>query len=674
MLDILRNTSTADYSLLGAIILSTTFVYNKGHLLPRWNDPEQVLYEKVQDQDAAGPASTVSRDMGQKVKESDARFIILWGSQSGTAEGLAQRLKRDIRQRFGAQVVLGDLSDFDPATVANIAGHVFLLVVMSTYGEGDPSDNAQDFTTYLSSAASVDLAHLRFAAFGCGNSSYRFFNQVIYDTASALERRGATAVVPVGAGDEAKRSTLEDFHEWKASLFSSLVSQHALSERNIGYEAAVQVELEASPSKAAANGVMSTSAKANVIKLPMVMNQAIAQYNDPSRTCVHVKLDLGGQPQLKYRTGDHIAVWPQNPEHEVDRLLLVLQRESERDCYVRITPKDELVEMNLPSAMTLHDLLSKHLDICAQVPRDTILILARMVTASEVKQELESIACTKETYTTFLDHNHLTLARLLCHVSALHPNSSWDWLPLSFLVDLVPVLKPRLYSIGSSSIVEPKQISVVVSVKPQPISSRPDVLIHGLASTYLAGLQCSSPQEQPPLVQAEIRRSDFKLPFNPQTPVIMIAAGTGIAPFRAFVHERARLASIGRPVGPTLLFFGCQGQSDCLFYDELTHMATATQQASPRFDLRLHTAFSQQPSSGARYVQDRLAEHRQDVMKYLFEDDAGLYICGATAMAKEVTRVLLDTAMTMRQWSGSQAEQWRQERRKARRWNEDVWS
>ncbi|KAH7014235.1 uncharacterized protein B0I36DRAFT_425751 [Microdochium trichocladiopsis] len=669
MLNILGNTSCTDYGLFAAIILSTSFVYNKGRFLPRTDRSEKILYEKVQKQDAATSSSSATRDMGEKVRTSDAQFIILWGSQSGTAEGLAQRLKRDIQQRFSSQVVLGDLSDYDPATVANIPGPVFLVLIMSTYGEGDPSDNAQDFVTYLTSTPNANLAQLRFAAFGCGNSSYRYFNQVIYDTASALEHRGAKAIVPVGTGDEAKRSTLEDFHDWKAAFFSTLVSQYALSERDIGYQPAVQIELEAPSSKATENSTKSTLAKVTVVSLPTVSNLAVAQYVDPLRSCVHIKLDLSSYPQIKYRTGDHIAVWPRNPKDEVDNLLRIMQKESQSDYYMRITSKDELVEMNFPSTMTLHDLLSKHLDICAPVPRETILVLARMAKTPEVKQELERIGSTKEAYAIFLDSHHMTLARLLCHISALHPSSSWDWLPLSFLVDLIPPLKPRLYSIGSSSIVDPKHVSLVVSVKPQPIPGRPDTLIHGLTSTFLARLPLNSPEES--LVQAEIRRSDFKLPFNTETPVIMVAAGTGIAPFRAFVHERARLASIGRPVGPMLLFFGCQNQADCLFYDELTELAATH---ASRFELQLYTAFSRQPSAKTKYVQDQLFEHRQSVMKYLIEDDAGLYICGATAMAKEVRKVLLEAAMVMKQWTSSEAEQWRQGRRKAKRWNEDVWS
>jgi len=676
MSSILNNAIYADFSLLAVILLGTSFLFNKGHFFPQKNRLEHIFYEKVQKQDAPDSRTQVTRDLGEVSRKHDANFVVLWGSQSGTAEGLAQRLTRDVQQHFGCQVVLGDLSNFDPDTIANIPGHVFLVLVLSTYGEGDPSDNAQDFISYLTSASSAKarIEHLRFAAFGCGNSSYRHYNKVVYDAASALEKCGAKAIVPVGVGDEAKRTTYEDFHQWKKDLFSCLVSEHNMVEHDVGYQPAVNIQFESSPAKAPETMATTTAPpNAKVVSLPIVSNQTLTLENAPRRSCVHVVADLSGHPEIKYRTGDHIAIWPRNPKQEVDLLLHVMQRESQRHDCLRITPIDAATKTRLPVTTTLEDLVSRYLDIGAQVPRETIMMLAKMVEDVVIRQELQRISGTKESYSAFVNSSHLTLGRLLAHVHELHSTTSWEWLPISFLVDLIPPLKPRLYSIASSSIVEPKQVSLVVSVKPEPLPDRPDTLIHGLASTYLANLspsKPSAPAESGDLVQAEIRRSTFKLPFSPQTPIIMIAAGTGIAPFRAFVHERARLAAIGRAVGPMLLFFGCRSESDALFVQELAKLATSTPSG---LDLQIHTAFSRESGQDKVYVQDRVREHRDNVTKYLLQEDAGLYICGATAMAKEVTRVVLDAVMDTESWTDAQADEWRQTKRRTKRWSEDVW-
>ncbi|KAK2011850.1 riboflavin synthase domain-like protein [Colletotrichum eremochloae] len=674
MTTLLETATYTDYGLLLAIALGTTFVYNKGSLLPTTNLNERLLFEKPQKKDVTARASLLTRDIGRRVRESEASFVIFWGSQSGTAENLAHRLGRDIHQQFKSKVIVGDLSDYDPSTLPNVPEHVILILVMSTYGEGDPSDNAQDFVSFYTSKNSSILSHLQFAAFGCGNSSYQYYNKVIHDTASALQRCGARAILPVGKGDEATRTTYEDFHEWKDSFFSCLVSQCNLSKHDAEYQPTVQITC-LSPSDEVARDESRSKHKKGIAYLPVTMSRPIARYHDPARSCVFITLDLARHPQLKYRTGDHLAVWPCNPEDEVDRLLRVLGKQSQRNARYRIESIDELVDLTVPANTTLHELVSRHLDICAQVPRETVVDLAQMASKLEVKRELERISRSKETYTAFLEGNYMTLARLMDYTLALHPDAAWDSLPLSFVIDHIPPMQPRLYSIASSSIVEPRQVSLVVSVKPQAVPRCPDTLIHGVASTYLRDAQRSCSRAY--LIQAEIRRSSFKLPFNPQTPVVMVAAGTGIAPFRAFVHERARLASVGRAVGPMLLFFGCQSQSDCLFLDEFSGLAS---RHASQFELRIHTAFSQpvacdsEPQRQKAYVQAKLFEHRQVVIKSLLEEDASLYVCGSTTMAKGVREVLLQTAMSVRQWSRSEAEQWRQERKKSSRWHEDVWS
>ncbi|KAH8171017.1 FAD binding domain-containing protein [Sarocladium implicatum] len=672
MTTLLETAGFSDYGLLLAIVLSTIFVYNKGTLLPATNPHEKILFEKPQKQDDANAARTlVTRDLGERVRESDARFLILWGSQSGTAENIAHRLGRDIHQRLKCKAFVGDLSDYEPATLSKVPEHVFLILVMSTYGEGDPSYNAQDFVSYYSSLSSDSLSHLRFAAFGCGNSSYRFFNKVIHDTTAALQRCGAKALVPVGTGDEARKSTHEDFKDWKDSFFACLATEFSISAHDTGYEPSVTIDM-LSPDSIVRDDDRKDNTRKSATDLPVTLTQPMGQYADETRSCVLVKLDLARHPQIKYRTGDHIAVWPRNPVEEVNRLLRVLERESQQSHHLQIKTLDELDELTLPSTTTLFDLLSRHLEICALVPRETILALSQVSSHPSVKEEFQHIGSSKTAYSAFQQTNHLTFARLLEYTLIQHPSSSWSKLPLSFLIDYIPPLQPRLYSIASSSIVEPRQASLVVSVKPDPLPGRPDVLVHGVTSTYLANTRLSYSEDC--LVQAEVRRSTFKLPFSPQTPVIMVAAGTGIAPFRAFVQERTRLASIGRAVGPMLLFFGCQNKSNCLFYDEISDTASKD---PTKFNLQLHMAFSQPgPTDSQRkaYVQDEVFNHRETVVKYLLEDDAAFYVCGATAMAKAVREVLLQAVRTNKEWSHEEVEGWRHDKKKDNRWQEDVWS
>jgi NADPH-ferrihemoprotein reductase len=679
MLTPLYDASYADYGLLLVILVASSYVYNRGSVLPKSDPFRSLFFESPQSKDGvAHSSSQTTRDIGEKARNVEARFTILWGSQSGTAESLAHRLGRDIQQRLKSTAIVGDLSDCDPATLAHVPNSAIVVLVMSTYGEGDPSDNAKEFVSHVTTQSDTNLSHVSFVAFGCGNSNYRYFNKVIEDAASGIVQCGGKLLLPVGAGDEATRSTQEDFLEWKEKLFSLLVSQHGLSDHKAEYQPTVEVTMSESPEATQDRDEIGISQKKEVY-LPVISRQTVGVYNDLTRTCVDLKLDISGHPELKYRTGDHIAIWPRNSADEVDRLLQVLGQEHQRSRRLLIRPTDELTGFKVPQSTTLETLFSQHLDICAPVPRETVLALARITPSLNIKQELERIGGSRESYADFLDSNYLTIARLMKLMAAFDANYSWRLLPLSFLIDSIPALQPRLYSISSSSIVEPRRVGIVVSVKPGIVHKRPDTWIHGVASTYLSTTQFPQPDTETDtgLVRAEIRRASFKLPVNLKTPVVMVAAGTGIAPFRAFIQERARLSSIGRDVGPMMLFFGSQNESDCLYHDEFADIAA---KQGPAFSLQIITAFSRPQNHGTEapmqqkmYVQDRIFEHRRVMIRSLLEGDAAFYICGSSTMAKAVGDVIVKAAMEMKDWSTDAASQWRLERKKSSRWHEDVW-
>ena len=127
----------------------------------------------------------------QLTLEQKKSIVIFWGSQSGTAEGLANRLVRDCRSRFGLDALAADLSDYDPESIANIPEAKFAIFIISTYGEGDPSDNANHFMSWLDSNKTVQFSNLRYAAFGLGNKKYKFYNRVVDVVAKELDQLGA---------------------------------------------------------------------------------------------------------------------------------------------------------------------------------------------------------------------------------------------------------------------------------------------------------------------------------------------------------------------------------------------------------------------------------------------------------------------------------------------------
>ncbi|KAF0318362.1 NADP/FAD dependent oxidoreductase [Colletotrichum asianum] len=654
-----KQASYDDYLVLPLVILESLFVFNRGSILPKTDPYHQKWFWKPQESMGGNVILTKrTRNIAEKIQELGSDLVIFWGSQSGTAEGFAHRLAREFHQRFKLNALVSDLSDYDAETIALIPESKLCIFVMSTYGEGDPSDNAQDFVSWSSRTTGVSLEHLKYAAFGCGNSNYRFYNKVIDDVVTALTSFRATAILPTGKGNEATRTTEEDFMDWKESLFKTLVNDFAYKEYDVEYEPSVDVIVD------------------KVDESKLHVGKPFYRATSKKATSLHSEIAaLPSHLEIKYKTGDHIAIWPVNPTEEVEVFLQILGLNSRRNEPIQVISKATEEEPKVPSPTTVQALCQHHLEICAAVPRETVLSLVQFASTDKVKTELKTIGQDRETYASFLEQNHLTLARLLKHTLTVDPSATWTNLPLSFVVDFLPAMQPRLYSISSSRITSPRHVSLTVSVKPSQLASKLGVIIAGLASTYLSRLQPNRPG--PPetalinmfQVHAQIRGSSFKLPKLLSVPLVMVAAGTGVAPFRAFVQERARLASVGKEIGTMVLFFGCQNESDYLFKDELAELMDGVLAGK----LEVITAFSR-VNSQKTYVQHRLQERSQDLGRLLLDEDAAFYICGAANMAKAVGNVVRETVKVTREWEDDEVESWRQERKRSKRWFEDVWS
>ncbi|KAI3556761.1 NADP/FAD dependent oxidoreductase [Colletotrichum abscissum] len=677
-----KESSFDDIFLLPLVVLGSIYVFNKGSLLPRRDPYRYKWFEKPQLQRTQNLLTEKkTRNISEKIEELQSDIVIFWGSQSGTAEAFAHRLARDFHQRFKLNALVADLSDYDPETISLIPGSKLAVFIMSTYGEGDPSDNAQDFVSWADAATGVSLAHLKYAAFGCGNSNYRFYNKVIDDVVVALSKFNATAVLPTGKGDEATRTTEEDFMDWKESLFKTLVSNFDYQEYEVAYEPSVGIvssdsnDLHKGEPFYKPHSRKATTLHSPIAFLPVKAKRDFAKYDEKGRSCIDLEVDLTAQPEIKYKTGDHIAIWPVNPDEEISLLIRILGLQSQQLKAICVVLQSADKEPKVPSPTTVQALFRHYLEICSAVPRETVLSLAQFAPSQKVKSELMTIGNDRAVYSNFLEANHLTLARLLENTIAVDPAVTWAGLPLSFIIDFLPAMQPRLYSISTSRITSPRSVGLTVSVKPSQLLGNQDITVPGLTSTYLSGLQpgSHSPSEIALMdscrVHAQIRGSTFKLPFLSSVPLIMVAAGTGVAPFRAFIHERARLASVGKDVGRMMLFFGCQDESDYLYRDEFAEWIAGPLAKK----LEVVTAFSR-ASNEKCYVQNKVEARGDEVRRMLLEDDAAFYICGAANMAKAVGMAVHGVVKQTNSWKDSEVESWRQDRKKSKRWFEDVWS
>ncbi|KAF1344980.1 hypothetical protein BDV97DRAFT_362936 [Delphinella strobiligena] len=357
----------------------------------------------------------------------------------------------------------------------------------------------------------------------------------------------------------------------------------------------------------------------------------------PQRECIHVEFDLR-ETGLTYTTGDHVGVWPTNPEPELDRLLRVLRLNQQKDTVI-VSNNTDKSNLEGSKDLTTYSVVLRHkLEICGAISRESLHTISNFAPTQDAKDILLQLYNDKEYFHSFVISRCLNLGQILEIASQGQP---WRALPFAALYDFLPALQPLYYSIPSSNAEYPHSLHIMTAIKSDVIE--PGVRnFYGVASNYLRALtrandntlvdtidetsfELTNPRTQENILACAIfvRQSTFRLPPDPRTPIIMVGPCTGVAPFRAFIQERDRLARQGTQVGKSVLYFGCRKQSEDFLYAD--DWEAAKRNLGDNFLLR--TAFSRD-SSQKVYVQQRLLEDGRDVFRLLEAQRAWFYICG----------------------------------------------
>ncbi|KAK5129254.1 hypothetical protein LTR08_003719 [Meristemomyces frigidus] len=686
-----HQTKLDDLAAFAAVTLLSIAYGTKGIL---WSKPDPYrhkLFARPQQQPGAEARAQQTRDLAELLEQNSADVAILWASQSGTAERMASRLATELARHLGVRALLLDISDVDPATCAKVPESKLAIFMASTFGEGDPSDNLHEFWEWLHHASSTSLSGLRYLAFGLGNSNYKHYNLVIDSLADRLDAHGAKTLMPTGRADDAAGETEEHFLEWKEQVLALFQSRLGYQRREVSYEPSLQiVEDESLEPIDLHHGVprdqsagKATSTQSRVYALPVVQTRELFKDTN-DRNCIHMELDLGEHAELKYKTGDHLGIWPINPTVEVERLLRVLGLQQRRAMPSHVKSTDNK-PVKVPSPTTLDALFEHYLEICAPVSREAVALIAGFAPTEDAKAFLTKISRNKEAYAEYLGSGYVNLGRLL--ERACEGEAAWSALPLPLVVETLPAMQPRYYSISSSSVVQARRVAITAVVADTSLSASERV--PGLATNYLLALRESSAQPalahpygltyslsvphqplQTSHVHAHVRKSTFKLPAVASTSIVMVGAGTGVAPFRAFVQERALLKTMGRDVGQTKLFFGCRNpEQDFIYADEFTKWQS---QLGDSFSMT--TALSRpHGDEKKRYVQDCIVEDAEAVCNLLIEENAYFYICGSAAMARGVSDAVAKILMSRQGWSETEMKEFMDRQKRQKRWMQDVW-
>ncbi|KAI9287299.1 hypothetical protein BC943DRAFT_358554 [Umbelopsis sp. AD052] len=695
---------TLDIVFLGTIGLGTVAWFARKQLFSRFSGASDSKSAASTATKTAPPIKRKERNFVKVMQDQGRRVIFFYGSQTGTAEDYAARMAKECSQNYGISAMTADIEDYDLTYLDTMPEDCLAFFVLATYGEGEPTDNAVEFWDHLTGDDVVfsegneeekPLKNLRYVVFGLGNKTYEHYNAVARQIDQKLTALGATRIGERGEGDD-DGSLEEDFLAWQENMWPAFCEALGVDESNVDKErtAVFSVEeLETVDEESVYHGELGEKSQRHYdAKKPFPAKVTMHDlFSNSDRHCLHVDIDISESP-FKYLTGDHVAIWPTNSEVEVQRLAGVLGMAEKLDTIVMVKAVDDTASKKYPFPVpsSYRSIFRHYLDINVAPTRPLLASIAQFAPSEQGKAFLERLSKDKEEYKQVVADACRNLAEVLQLADG--QAGAFSSIPFDYIVEGISRLQPRYYSISSSAMESPSVISATAVTLAYNPTSTPDRTVWGVGTNYLWALHQATYKDSDkgvyhpeyyvkgprdayftdnvPRVPIHVRKSNFKLPRNPSVPVIMVGPGTGVAPFRGFVHERAFQKGHGKPVGTTLLFYGCRrSDEDFLYRDEWPGLFETLGGES-----RIITAFSREGAEKV-YVQHRLRENAQQVWDLIDKQGAYIYVCGdAKHMAKDVQSSFIEFAQTYGGKDADQAEQYVKSLRSKGRYQEDVWS
>ncbi|HEV2655880.1 MAG TPA: NADPH--cytochrome reductase, partial [Ktedonobacteraceae bacterium] len=371
------------------------------------------------------------------------------------------------------------------------------------------------------------------------------------------------------------------------------------------------------------------------------------------RSTRHIELEL--PTGVTYSAGDHLGVIPRNGEAQVRRVATHFGFDA--SSKIRLHQSEQRrTHLPIDRPMRVFDLLATYVELQDVATRTQIGVLAEHTQCPPDKKKLLAL-CGDDEASSALYRTEV-LSRRLALIDLLEAYPACE-LPFNVYLELLAPIRPRYYSISSSPLQEPERCSITVGVLREPARSGHGEF-EGLCSNDLARKQKGE------IVYAFVSEAPFRLPQESSVPLILVGPGTGLAPYRGFLQERAALQAQGRQVGSSLLFFGCRHPQQDFLYEQELHSF------SEQGIVEVVTAFSR---LGERkvYVQDKIWEQR-DAVWQLIQQGAAIYVCGdASRMAPDVRGAFANIYQEKTGKTGAEAERWLNELTAEKRYMVDVW-
>lgn len=586
-------------------------------LLPILTEPQKLWLSGY----LAGAAGTALPQLaeGEILSEQQASAVskevtVLFGSQTGNAQALAEKAAEKLREH-GFQVVLASMNEFKANHIKKVQN---LLILVSTHGEGDPPDNALSLYEFLHGRRAPQLKDLRFSVLSLGDSSYEFFCQTGKDFDKRLEELGGQRLYPRFDCDL-------DYDEPAAEWLEGVVK--GLSERK-----SPEAAFRPASVKAGTSAGQPVYSRTNPFKAEVLENINLNGRGSNKETR-HLELSLEGS-HLEFEPGDSLGIYPENDPELADGIIQEMNWNPDEVITVNKQGETRSLREALISyyeiTVLTKPLLQKAAELLSETPLDQLLLPGQ-------EEELRAYIEGRDLLDLIRDFNFKEVTA-------------------SSFVSILRKMPARLYSIASSLRANPDEVHLTISTVRYEA--------HGRSRKGVCSIQCAERIQPGDYLPVYIQRNqNFKLPPHPETPIIMVGPGTGVAPFRSFLQEREELAAQGK----TWLFFGDQH-----FVTDFLYQTEWQQWLKKDVLTKMDVAFSRDTEKKA-YVQHRMLEQSRELYQWL-EEGAVVYVCGDEKnMAHDVHETLIQIIEKEGGFNREQAEAYLAEMQHSKRYQRDVY-
>uniref|UniRef100_A0A8C8BGZ4 Nitric oxide synthase n=1 Tax=Otus sunia TaxID=257818 RepID=A0A8C8BGZ4_9STRI len=590
------------------------------------------------------------------------KVTVVYATETGKSETLANSLCSLFNCAFNTKILC-----MDEYNICDLEKETLLLVVTSTFGNGDSPNNGKALKNSLLTLKLL-RKKIRYAVFGLGSSMYPEFCAFAHAIDQKLAQLGASPLTAVGEGDELNGQE-DAFRTWAVSAFKTACDIFNIRGKNSiqlpkiytsddSWDPKNYQIVHDSQTMDLAKALANIHAK-DIIPMKLKFRQNLQSLKS-SRVTILAKLSCETNQEVHYLPGEHIGIFPGNQPELVRGLIAHVKDAPPADQTIRLETCADggywTSDKKIP-ACTLPEALTYLLDITTPPSQQLLKKLSQLVTAEGDKQRLEVLCQSTEEYNKWKFYNSPNILEVLEEFPSAEVSTA-------FLLTQLPFLKPRYYSVSSSCDMTPGEIHLTVAVVNYRTRDGQGPLHHGVCSTWLNTIALNE------IVPCFIRSAnEFQLPKEPSKPCILIGPGTGIAPFRSFWQQRLYdLEKKGVKGGDMTLLFGCrQPDVDHIYKEE-------TEEMKRKGVLKeVYTAYSRQPGQAKVYVQDILQSKLETkVCSLLHKEEGHLYVCGDVRMAKDVAQTLKGMLAKNLNLSEQQAEEYFFQLKSQKRYHEDI--